>query len=325
MEHRTVVALLTVVTTFAILAGFGPTYRHADFTVELPDGWHVGSPEALQRTKDLTSLTYAAVFLSEPWDGVGPFELPYILVKVNPYPPGRRLTKNDAQDAVRGITGSAPKALDKLGMELGDQNNAVLDWPNRRFTWRVDMNTPLGVLGLEQTGYFAAHEVILVNYYDLPASWDDSLGLREQLRDSVTVTSGPPTGNGSNWSRVGTKGQGGEGIFDGALERAVGGGFIMFFLAAVSMITVKSRAAKKEAKDAKKRGESAEAIRDIYKKSGVTAFSRKTGILIILGIVLLIVSACSVWAVLKHNNADYRGMVRADRCGGCWLDFGGSP
>ena len=162
MEHRTVVALLTVVTTFAILAGFGPTYRHADFTVELPDGWHVGSPEALQRTKDLTSLTYAAVFLSEPWDGVGPFELPYILVKVNPYPPGTRLTKSGAQDGIRRMTGAAPpKALDKLGMELGDQNNAVLDWPNRRFTWRVDMNAPLGVLGVEVTG-----EVVVLSSRD---------------------------------------------------------------------------------------------------------------------------------------------------------------
>ena len=197
-----------VVLSIAIVAA-SEIYRHQEFNIELPDGFHVASPEALKWAKDFSSITYTAAFLSEPWDGLS-FEYPYVLIQVFPYGPGR-LTKDAALKMVRTITrvSVSQEIQDSLDEMLGaiveiGQASASLDWPKRRFTWRVAMDVSGEVIQAEAAGYFGG-KLIMVNFYDQAVHWSNSLGLRKRLRDSVTLTSEPPTGSGFDWSSVGAK------------------------------------------------------------------------------------------------------------------------
>ena len=174
-----VAVLLAVVTTFAILAGFGPTYRHAEFTVELPDGWHVASPEAIP-IDDID-----AVFLSAPWGG-DHYEFPFAQVHAETYP--ENFTEEGAKELMGEFT-SVVMDVAKRFDQPTDVASATLDWPNRRFTADIMTMTPYHVQ-LEMIGCFGRNKLVILTFYDTPDHWGQSLPQRITLRDSLTVTLG---------------------------------------------------------------------------------------------------------------------------------------
>ncbi len=196
-----VVAMRVIPTTFAVMAlavmvGFGPVYRHAEYTIELPDGWDYLPPELLEYMSDSVGTAFDVSFVPVRPDG-GFVPWPLATIHRIPYDPGG-IDEQVALTMAESLT-SIPleqrfqDAADRVfeGAVALETTTAHLDWPNRRLTYTATTTT-LGVPTFIETTLLFGGEVISLIFTDTVANWERSTPSREHLIATLRATRPAP-------------------------------------------------------------------------------------------------------------------------------------